>query len=105
MKAILDENLTVDVLLMEIGILKVSKGVQKNFLMPVPNRNAQMIAKIIHENDFPGTKIITYQWRSYSAALRMDPEYEHGYVNHSCNFVDPENPTVHTKLLMDYGDI
>ncbi|KAF9763495.1 hypothetical protein NGRA_1235 [Nosema granulosis] len=53
----------------------------------------------IHENVLLGTKIVTDQWSAYSAALRMDPEYEHSYVNHSCNFVDPENPTIHTQTI------
>ncbi|KAG0439992.1 hypothetical protein DMUE_2062, partial [Dictyocoela muelleri] len=77
----------------------IERGSRKTFLIPVPNRNAQTISRIFHDNVLPGTTIVTDQWRTYSSAIRTDPEYEHKYVNHSCNFVEPDDPSIHTQTI------
>ncbi|KAG0442187.1 hypothetical protein DMUE_0469 [Dictyocoela muelleri] len=75
------------------------KRVKKAFIIPVLNRNSQTMAWIISENVLPGTTIITDQWRAYSAALRDNTTIEHRQIHHSLNFVDPEDPTVHTQTI------
>lgn len=77
----------------------VERGSKKTFLIPVSNRNQLTMRTIIQENVLPGTIIVTDQWRAYSAALRDDETYEHRPVNHSINFVDPEDPSVHTQTI------
>lgn len=46
----------------------------------------------------PGTRIITDGWSSYKA-LGKNPNYTHASVNHSYNFVSPDDPTVHTQNI------
>ncbi|KAG0438094.1 hypothetical protein DMUE_3308 [Dictyocoela muelleri] len=69
------------------------------FLVPVLNRNAETMRTIIVNNVHPGTTIITDQWRGYSAALRNSVDFTHRSVNHSINFVDPDDPIVHTQSI------
>lgn len=77
----------------------VERGSRKAFLIPVQNRNAQTIGQVIAENVLPGTTIITDQWRAYAACLNNNDRYGHRQVNHSLNFVDPEDPAVHTQTI------
>lgn len=76
------------------------KGGTKNvFTVPVENRNANTITRVILDNVLPGSKIITDQWRAYSAALRNMLEFEHDSINHSLYFVDPNDSEIHTQNI------
>lgn len=44
-------------------------------------------------------RITNQQWFAYNKALRELPEYLHLNVNHSINFVDPEDPDIHTQNI------
>lgn len=46
----------------------------------------------------PGTKIISDGWKAYQG-LANDPDYEWDWVNHSKNFLNPDNPEVHTQTI------
>ena len=77
----------------------IERGTRKCFIIPVANRNAQTIATIISKNVHPGTRIITDQWRAYGKAILEMPEIIHTTINHSLNFVDPNDPSVHTQNI------
>jgi transposase-like protein len=77
----------------------IERGSKKAFIVPVQNRNTETIRHVINENVHPGTIVITDQWRAYSSALSANNDFEHRSVNHSLNFVDPEDPTVHTQTI------
>jgi transposase-like protein len=53
--------------------------------------------RVITDNVYPRTKIITDQWRAYDAAMNHMPQYSHETINHSVNFVDPLDRTIHTQ--------
>jgi IS1 family transposase len=53
--------------------------------------------RVITDNVHPGNKIITDQWRAYEAALTKMPHYYHQTINHSVNFVDPLDRSIHTQ--------
>ncbi len=76
------------------------KGDQKKaFIVPVFNRNTDTMRNGIYENVFPGTTIITDQWKAYFAALRDCHDYEYRHVNHSINFVSPEDNCIYTHKI------
>ncbi|KAG0441466.1 hypothetical protein DMUE_1036 [Dictyocoela muelleri] len=57
------------------------------------------MSRIIYENILPGSIIITDQWRAYSSALQESTVFEHRQINHSLNFVDPEDYSIHTQTI------
>ncbi|KAG0435040.1 hypothetical protein DMUE_4915 [Dictyocoela muelleri] len=77
----------------------VERGSKKTFIVPVENRNAETLGEVIFENVLPNTIVITDQWRAYHKALENMVEYEHRSVNHSINFVNPEDKSIHTQAI------
>ncbi|KAG0436959.1 hypothetical protein DMUE_3952 [Dictyocoela muelleri] len=81
------------------------RGSKRTFLVPVLSRNAQTITQVIINNVLPGTNIITAEWRAYRAALSELTEYDHQTVNHSVNFVNPDNFEIHTQHIEVFWSI
>jgi len=67
------------------------------FIVPVASRDSATLFVAIQENVFPGTRIISDCWRAYDALASLG--YSHSKVNHSVNFVDPEDPSVNTQRV------
>lgn len=67
------------------------------FLVPVPNRTADTLLDVIRQWILPGTTIVSDFWRSYDTLQHQG--FEHLKVNHSLNFVDPQDPRVHTQNI------
>ncbi|XP_065650302.1 uncharacterized protein LOC136078459 [Hydra vulgaris] len=61
---------------------------KKGFLIPVQNRYAATLIPIIHKWILPGTTIWSDMWAAYNGL--QGPLYQHGTVNHTYNFVDPQ---------------
>lgn len=79
-------------------IAGIERGSRKCFIIPVPNRNAQTIVNVLKSFVHDNTIIMTDGWRAYKKALKdMNDTFEHHSVNHSLNFVDPQDRTVHTQ--------
>ena len=67
------------------------------FLKFVTRRDETTLRSIILDSVEPGTRIITDCWRGY---LNIGQDgYWHATVNHSYNFVSPEDPLVHTQRV------
>ncbi len=77
----------------------IESGTKKTFIVPVSNRNAQTIIRVIIENVHPNTKIITDQWKAYETAFKNLDEYLHLSVNHSLNFINPLSQNIHTETI------
>ncbi|KAG0438478.1 hypothetical protein DMUE_3065 [Dictyocoela muelleri] len=77
----------------------VERGTNRSFIVPVFDRSAETMARIIMNNVLPGSTIITDQWRAYERALRNMPDFQHRSVNHCINFVDPFDSTIHTQSI------
>jgi hypothetical protein len=67
-------------------------------MIPVPSISAETLLPIIREYCLPGTTIISDCWAAYNS-LSLDPYYEYTRVNHSLNFVDPDNNSVHIQNI------
>jgi transposase-like protein len=63
------------------------------FLSLVEARNAQTLLPIIEQYVSPGTEIWTDGWAAYGGIAELEGNYTHRVVNHSENFVDPEDGT------------
>ncbi len=77
----------------------VERGSKRVFLVPVDRRDKPTMINNISNNVLSGTIIITDQWRAYEAALRELPHYTHLTINHSLNFVNPDNYNTHTQSI------
>jgi transposase-like protein len=67
------------------------------FVVPVTSRDAETLRAIIEENVEPGTQVMTDCWRGYSGLGECG--FRHRSVNHSINFIDPDDRSVHTQKI------
>uniref|UniRef100_A0A182SYA5 DDE_Tnp_IS1595 domain-containing protein n=1 Tax=Anopheles maculatus TaxID=74869 RepID=A0A182SYA5_9DIPT len=67
------------------------------FLELVQKRDAATLHDIIMRHVAPGSTILTDGWRAYNGLENRG--YSHAMVNHSENFVDPNDPFVHTQSI------
>lgn len=78
------------------GIESVSK---KKFIVPLVDetegRSAATLMPLSKKYILPGTIIVSDGWKAH-ASLRNEG-HTHWVVNHSKNFVDPENHNIHTQ--------
>uniref|UniRef100_A0A182HLU5 ISXO2-like transposase domain-containing protein n=1 Tax=Anopheles arabiensis TaxID=7173 RepID=A0A182HLU5_ANOAR len=76
------------------GICRETKEI---FLELVRKRNVGNLQGIIMNNVAPGTTIVTDGWRAYTG---LDGKgYEHEMINHSENFIDPNDPFILTQTI------
>jgi hypothetical protein len=74
----------------------VEQGYGRAFLVPVPDRTADILMTIIHAWIEPGTTVASDCWRAYSD---LDSQrFTHHTVNNSIHFVDPETGD-HTNTI------
>jgi hypothetical protein len=77
----------------------IEGGSRKCLIIPVANRNAKTMKSVITENVLPGSNIITDKWRAYEKALLSMPEMTQQAINHSLDFVYPNDSSVHTQSI------
>lgn len=77
------------------GIERTTGTNQKRFIEFVDNRSKVTLLEIIQRRIAPGTIIMSDGWGAYRNLSRIG--YRHFVVNHSKNFVHPENRNVHTQ--------
>ena len=83
------------------GIERVSK---KRFIVPLVDdknqpeaRNKENLIGYIIKYILPGSVIYSDQWRAYSSVA--EEGFRHRTINHSLNFVDPQDKEVHTQNI------
>lgn len=78
----------------------VERGTGKCFLVEVPDRTRVTLQNFIIQYIHPGSLIISDGWASYARISQIQGQnYDHKVVNHSINFVDPNDPNVHTNSI------
>lgn len=70
----------------------------KCFLVPVESRDTDTLLDIIKDKIRSGSRIISDMWAAYQA-LYSEVDYSHDEINHSLNFISPEDPSVHTQTI------
>ena len=67
------------------------------------DRSIETIVNTIQMFIKPGKIIVIDKWRAYAAAFRIiNADINHLSVNHSLNFVDPENRNIHIQNIEGY---
>ena len=78
----------------------IERGTRNCFIVPVPNRKSETMKQILETFILPGSIVITDCWRAYGKAIsEMDSDLVHSTINHSLNFVDPNDPQIHTQNI------
>ncbi|XP_068211699.1 uncharacterized protein [Palaemon carinicauda] len=75
----------------------IDRETRETFFRVVKKRNAETLISALKEHVLPGTTIISDCWKGYGKV--KDHDFKHFTVNHSVNFVDPNDPTVHTNTI------
>ncbi|PIC44229.1 hypothetical protein B9Z55_004668 [Caenorhabditis nigoni] len=77
------------------GLLE--RGTNKVAMFEVPNRTAATLLPLIEAHVEPGTTVISDGWAAYGGIRNLQAGYNHLWVNHKTNFVDPLDRRVHTQ--------
>ena len=77
----------------------IERETKKLFLVPLidQRRDADTLIPLIKKYILPGTIIISDSWKAYSKLSELNNS--HKIINHSENFVSPEDQQVHTKNI------
>ncbi|XP_068229347.1 uncharacterized protein [Palaemon carinicauda] len=75
----------------------IDRETRKTFFRVVEKRNAETLISALKDHVLPGTTIISDYWKGYGKV--KDHDFKHFTVNHSVNFVDPNDLTVHTNTI------
>jgi hypothetical protein len=67
------------------------------FVVRVPDRSQRTLHDAIRDNVALGSRIVSDCWRGYAGIEQIG--YSHSMVNHSRNFVDPDDRTIYTQTI------
>jgi transposase-like protein len=70
----------------------------KCVLLQVKKRSSEVLIPLIQAHVLPGSTIITDCWSSYNQLGNIDI-YTHLRVNHSYNFLNPEDSEINTQKI------
>ena len=62
---------------------------KKGFLVEVQQRDAATLLPIIQQWVAPGSTVWSDMWAAYRQLPNLPQNYQHGTVNHTINFIDP----------------
>nr|CAD2140813.1 unnamed protein product [Meloidogyne enterolobii] len=83
-----------------IGGVERNTKHEKCFLAIIEGkRSAENLIPIIQHHILPGTTIYTDLWRAYGSIPKLPEQYIHATINHSKEYVDSEDPNVHTQNI------
>ena len=77
----------------------ICRQTREMFVVVVDYRNQGTLSKVIFENVEAGSLIYTDCWRCYNKVGQTNLNFEHKTVNHSQNFVSPDDPDVYTNTI------
>ncbi len=76
----------------------IERDTGKCFSVVVPDRTRATLQEAILKHILPGSRILSDKWAAYVNIPNIRQGiYSHGAVNHSENFVDPDDASVHTQ--------
>ena len=77
----------------------VERGLGNIFLATVEKRDEYTLGRLIKNFISESAIIYSDSWPAYLAYFSKDGIQEHNYVNHSKNFLKPNNKEVHTQTI------
>lgn len=75
----------------------IERDTKKVFLVPVENRTSETLLTVIKQWIHPGTIIVSDCWKSYD--VLQSEGFIHLRINHSLQFVDPDDAMIHTQNI------
>lgn len=69
------------------------------FLKTVDNRDAKTLGNLIKDHINENATVYSDQWAAYIKFFSETSSYNHKTINHSTNFVSPEDSDVHTQTI------
>ena len=81
------------------GVERETKHQQCFLAVIEGKRSAQNLIPLITKYIRPGSIIHSDLWRAYNSIPSLPQGYTHATVNHSENFLNPDNPDVHTQNI------
>ena len=77
----------------------MEQGSNECFMVEVPDRTAATLEAIVFQYIFPGMYLLSDSWPYGNLANIGQGIYTHSWVNHSLNFVDPNDAETHTQSI------
>ena len=71
----------------------------RSIFFEVERRDAATLLRNIQHFIEPESVIASDMWKGYDRIENLPQGYQHIRVNHSENFVNPDNPTAHTQSI------
>lgn len=75
----------------------ICRETKQTFFSIVPDRSEETLIQKLVDNVNPGTKIMSDMWRDYHNISAHG--FSHSMVNHSENFLSPDDEDVHTQTI------
>lgn len=75
----------------------ICRETKETFFCIVADRSANSLMELLQNNVEVGTHVISDCWSSYNNISNYG--YTHSRINHSQNFILPNNPNVHTQTI------
>lgn len=75
----------------------ICRETKETFFSMVPDRSERTLVDMLLQNVHQGTTIISDCWRAYNNISRHG--YAHLTINHSENFLSPEDAKIHTQTI------
>lgn len=77
----------------------IERGTNKVRLFPVEDRSSNTLLPIIAQNVKPRSIVVSDGWASYGGISTLSDRFKHSWVNHRIEFVNSNDPTVHTQSI------
>jgi len=79
----------------------IERGTKRSFFEKVERKDADTLRRVINNDVLPESIVITDEWAAYPPASLNMPLIEHRTINHTENFVDPNDPEIHTQTVVN----
>jgi hypothetical protein len=75
----------------------ICRETKQTFFRIVPDRSEDTLVQVLLTNVYTGTTIMSDCWRGYQNLTKYG--FRHATVNHSENFLNPDDESVHTQTI------
>lgn len=77
----------------------ISRNTNRFIMRNIPSKRKEVLKPLIENHINHGTTVFSDQFATYLSIFRENMEYNHEYVNHKYNFLNPSDKTIHTQCI------